>query len=84
MMSGFGMGSVLVNYYRKKTDDDDHIPKVRFCWVLNVLALSSPRPHSSCSSSLANPLCSTPRTSRRTRPSRPSTRVQRNRRFTTT
>jgi hypothetical protein len=28
-MSGFGMGSVLVNYYRKKTDDDDHIPKVR-------------------------------------------------------
>lgn len=29
-MSGFGMGSVLVNYYRKKTDDDDHIPKVRF------------------------------------------------------
>lgn len=30
MMSGFGMGSVLVNYYRKKTDDDDHIPKVRF------------------------------------------------------
>lgn len=29
VMSGFGMGSVLVNYYRKKTDDDDYIPKVR-------------------------------------------------------
>lgn len=28
MMSSFGMGSVLVNYYRKKSDADDHIPKV--------------------------------------------------------
>jgi hypothetical protein len=32
VMSTFGMGSVLVNYYRKKTDADDHIPKVRR-WV---------------------------------------------------
>jgi hypothetical protein len=28
IMSSLGMGSVLVNYYRKKTDMDDHIPKV--------------------------------------------------------
>jgi transcription initiation factor TFIID subunit 1, fungi type len=29
-MSNFGMGSILVNYYRKKTDFDDHVPKSDF------------------------------------------------------
>jgi hypothetical protein len=28
IMSAFGMGSVLVNYYRRKNEADDHIPKV--------------------------------------------------------
>ena len=27
-MSSFGMGSILVNYYRKKNEKDDHVPKV--------------------------------------------------------
>lgn len=27
-MSNYGMGSILVNYYRKKSDTDDTIPKV--------------------------------------------------------
>jgi transcription initiation factor TFIID subunit 1, fungi type len=31
IMSSFGMGSILVNYYRKKRDEDDHIPRVRLC-----------------------------------------------------
>jgi hypothetical protein len=26
-ISNFGMGSMLVNYYRKKDEKDDHIPK---------------------------------------------------------
>jgi len=30
IIQNFGMGSVLVNYYRKKHDKDDHIPKVCF------------------------------------------------------
>ena len=30
IVSNIGMGSVLVNYYRKKDDKDDHIPKVSF------------------------------------------------------
>ncbi len=29
IISNFGMGSILVNYYRKKNEKDDHIPKVR-------------------------------------------------------
>lgn len=29
ILSNFGMGSILVNYYRKKSDKDEHIPKVR-------------------------------------------------------
>ncbi|KAG8834348.1 hypothetical protein FRC17_009116 [Serendipita sp. 399] len=29
-ISNFGMGSMLVNYYRKKDDKDDHIPKREF------------------------------------------------------
>jgi transcription initiation factor TFIID subunit 1, fungi type len=28
ILSNFGMGSMIVNYYRKKTDHDDHVPKV--------------------------------------------------------
>lgn len=28
MFANFGMGSVLVNYYRKKDEKDDHLPKV--------------------------------------------------------
>lgn len=28
IVSNFGMGSVLVNYYRKKDDKDEYIPKV--------------------------------------------------------
>ncbi|TCD62848.1 hypothetical protein EIP91_006329 [Steccherinum ochraceum] len=27
IISNFGMGSILVNYYRKKNDKDDHVPK---------------------------------------------------------
>ena len=30
IISNFGMGSILVNYYRKKNEKDDHVPKVRF------------------------------------------------------
>lgn len=30
IMSNFGMGSVLVNYYRKKDQHDDHVPKSDF------------------------------------------------------
>ena len=29
IISNFGMGTILVNYYRKKSEKDDHIPKVR-------------------------------------------------------
>jgi hypothetical protein len=32
IIQNFGMGSVLVNYYRKKHEKDDHIPKA--CQVL--------------------------------------------------
>ncbi len=28
IISNFGMGSILVNYYRKKNEKDDHVPKV--------------------------------------------------------
>lgn len=28
-MSNFGMGSMLVNYYRKRDEKDEHIPKVK-------------------------------------------------------
>lgn len=30
IIPNFGMGSVLVNYYRKKDEKDDHVPKVGF------------------------------------------------------
>jgi hypothetical protein len=48
IMSNFGMGSVLVNYYRKRDEKDEHIPKV--CGVrsyspsLSHVALPSARP----------------------------------------
>jgi transcription initiation factor TFIID subunit 1, fungi type len=29
IVANFGMGSILVNYYRKKSEKDEHIPKVR-------------------------------------------------------
>jgi hypothetical protein len=38
-MSSFGMGSILVNYYRKKSDNDDHIPKVSGLRVLTIIYL---------------------------------------------
>ena len=28
-MSSFGMGSMVVNYYRKRDQQDEHVPKVR-------------------------------------------------------
>ena len=28
IISNFGMGSILVNYYRKKNERDEHVPKV--------------------------------------------------------
>jgi hypothetical protein len=28
MMSGYGMGTTIVNYYRKKDDKDETVPKV--------------------------------------------------------
>jgi transcription initiation factor TFIID subunit 1 len=28
IVPNFGMGSALVNYYRKKDEKDDHVPKV--------------------------------------------------------
>ena len=37
IVSNFGMGSVLVNYYRKNDDKDDHIPKV--CILCDFLAV---------------------------------------------
>jgi hypothetical protein len=27
-MSGYGMGTTIVNYYRKKDDKDEHVPNV--------------------------------------------------------
>lgn len=30
-MSNMGMGSIIVNYYRKLHPKDEHIPKVRHC-----------------------------------------------------
>lgn len=30
IMSGYGMGTTVVNYYRKKHDKDDHVPKLDF------------------------------------------------------
>jgi hypothetical protein len=35
-MSGFAMGSVLVNYYRKKSDDDGFIPRVRVLFFFSL------------------------------------------------
>jgi len=29
IMSSFGMGSMVVNYYRKRDQQDEHVPKVR-------------------------------------------------------
>ena len=37
MISNFGMGSVLVNYYRKKDEKDDYVPKVRLPHLTFVL-----------------------------------------------
>jgi len=31
VLNNFGMGSMLVNYYRKRSDKDEHIPKVCNC-----------------------------------------------------
>jgi hypothetical protein len=28
IIANYGMGSILVNYYRKKSEKDEHIPKV--------------------------------------------------------
>jgi hypothetical protein len=28
VLNNFGMGSILVNYYRKLSDDDEHVPNV--------------------------------------------------------
>ena len=38
IMSGYGMGTTLVNYYRKKDEKDDHVPKLDFGQpsILNV------------------------------------------------
>ena len=33
IVSNFGMGSILVNYYRKKNEKDEHIPKVRLATI---------------------------------------------------
>jgi hypothetical protein len=36
VLNNFGMGSILVNYYRKLSDDDEHVPNVvfsHFAWV---------------------------------------------------
>ncbi|WVQ97109.1 hypothetical protein IAU59_004219 [Kwoniella sp. CBS 9459] len=30
IMSGYGMGTTIVNYYRKKDDKDEHVPKLDF------------------------------------------------------
>jgi len=30
ILNNFGMGSILVNYYRKKNDNDDHVPKIDY------------------------------------------------------
>lgn len=30
VLNNFGMGSILVNYYRKLSDDDEHVPNVVF------------------------------------------------------
>jgi Protein of unknown function (DUF3591) len=30
IIPNFGMGSALVNYYRKKDEKDEHVPKVNY------------------------------------------------------
>lgn len=34
IMSGYGMGTTIVNYYRKKDDRDETVPKVSFSYQL--------------------------------------------------
>lgn len=48
-MSGYGMGTTMVNYYRKKGEQDEHIPKV------SVLGLLQGRCLTFCSSTLVSP-----------------------------
>jgi len=37
IIPNFGMGSILVNYYRKKDDKDDYMPKVRVGRLINLV-----------------------------------------------
>lgn len=39
IISNFGMGSILVNYYRKKSEKDDYVPKV--CHLFRLVLFSS-------------------------------------------
>lgn len=36
VLNNFGMGSILVNYYRKLGDDDEHVPNVVFNYTMLV------------------------------------------------
>lgn len=47
IMSGYGMGTTIVNYYRKKDDKDEHVPKVSFHFLDDGVELT-------CSSTLAS------------------------------
>ena len=46
VLNNFGMGSILVNYYRKLSDDDEHVPNV----VFNHFALVNYVAHKEASS----------------------------------
>jgi hypothetical protein len=37
IMSGYGMGTTIVNYYRKKDDKDETVPKVRLLLPLTTI-----------------------------------------------
>lgn len=47
IMSGYGMGTTIVNYYRKKDDKDEHVPKVSIQFLDDGVELT-------CSSTLAS------------------------------
>ncbi len=40
IMSGYGMGTTVVNYYRKKDDKDETVPKVRSHAILWLIVSS--------------------------------------------
>ena len=50
IMSGYGMGTTIVNYYRKKDDKDEHVPKVSRRTLLHPNSKSDTDPSSTLAS----------------------------------